>query len=276
MIFTQTFFVLNFGSFLSFLLILHNKSGQGHGSFTGCFLRKNLIWSILIILGFFRSTVRLDLVKIEADHCYCVRYLNGQGMNYFMITTGSLNSQDMMKILKQSRHDFSARHLCDGHSMDIMWCLCVEVNIQQKVGCFCERASLRICYIILFERKGPWMLKTDSLIFSRNIKYFSAQQIWWCCVEKIWLVKNRILSAQWNYLNWSLFLTNFQPITAKLLLTGMCGTENCLYNEHRTIASSICNRGAIRKMLLCNFDCQMAWFHCSCICLWRHIYSGES
>ena len=118
-IFTQTFFVLNFGSFLSFLLILHNKSGQGHGSFTGCFLRKNLIWSILIILGFFRSTVRLDLVKIEADHCYCVRYLNGQGMNYFMITTGFLNSQDMMKILKQSRHDFSARHLCDGHCMDI-------------------------------------------------------------------------------------------------------------------------------------------------------------
>ena len=29
---------------------------------------------------------------------------------------------------------------------------------------FCK-ASLRICYISLFECKGPWMLKTDSLIF---------------------------------------------------------------------------------------------------------------
>ena len=29
---------------------------------------------------------------------------------------------------------------------------------------FCK-ASLRICYVSLFECKGPWMLKTDSLIF---------------------------------------------------------------------------------------------------------------
>ena len=27
------------------------------------------------------------------------------------------------------------------------------------------KSSLIICYIILFECKGPWMLKTDSLIF---------------------------------------------------------------------------------------------------------------
>ena len=76
-------------------------------------------------------------------------------MIYFMITTGSLNSQDMIKILKQSRHDFSAKPLCGGYCMDIMRCLCEEVNILQKVGWFCERVSLRICCIILFEYKGP-------------------------------------------------------------------------------------------------------------------------
>ena len=60
---------------------------------------------------------------------------------------------------------------------------------------FCK-ASLRICYVSLFECKGPWMLKTDSLIFSGNIKYFTSQQVLWCCLEQIWQVKNRRLSAQ--------------------------------------------------------------------------------
>ena len=50
-------------------------------------------------------------------------------MNSFMITAGSLKNQDMTRILKQSRHDFSGKHLCDGYSMDIMRCLCVEVKI---------------------------------------------------------------------------------------------------------------------------------------------------
>ena len=48
--------------------------------------------------------------------------------------------------------------------MDIMWCLCVEVEIQQRVIWFCK-AALRIYDVGLFECKGPWMLKTDSLIF---------------------------------------------------------------------------------------------------------------
>ena len=39
--------------------------------------------------------------------------LIGQDMISFMITTGSLNSQDMIRILKQSRHGFSGKHLCD-------------------------------------------------------------------------------------------------------------------------------------------------------------------
>ena len=49
--------------------------------------------------------------------------------------------------------------------------------------------------MILFECKGPWMLKTDSLLFLGNVKYFTAQQIVWCCVEKILSVKNWRLSA---------------------------------------------------------------------------------
>ena len=42
---------------------------------------------------------------------------------------GSLNSQDMVRILKQWRHDFSGKQLCDGYCMDIMCCLCLKVNI---------------------------------------------------------------------------------------------------------------------------------------------------
>ena len=40
---------------------------------------------------------------------------------------------------------------------------------------FCK-ASLRICFISLFECKDPWMIKADSLIFKGNIKYFIAQK----------------------------------------------------------------------------------------------------
>ena len=39
--------------------------------------------------------------------------------------------------------------------LDIMGCLCMGVNIQHRVKWFCEKASLRICYLILFEGKGP-------------------------------------------------------------------------------------------------------------------------
>ena len=90
------------------------------------------------ILGSF-FIVWLGMVEIELGHCY-----------YW--------------ILKQSGHDFSGEHLCNGYCMDIMWCLCVEVKIQQKVIWFCK-ASLRICYESLFECKGPWLLKTDSSVF---------------------------------------------------------------------------------------------------------------
>ena len=52
--------------------------------------------------------------------------LNRQDTNTFMITAGSLNSQDMIRILKQSRHDFSGKHLYGGYCMDIMCCLYVH------------------------------------------------------------------------------------------------------------------------------------------------------
>ena len=38
-------------------------------------------------------------------------YWNSQGMISFMITTRSLNIQNMIKILKQWRRDFSGKHL---------------------------------------------------------------------------------------------------------------------------------------------------------------------
>ena len=54
-----------------------------------------------------------------------------------------------------------------------MWCLCVDVKIQQTFIWFCK-VSLRICYAILFERKGSRMLKTGNLILQGNIKYVTA------------------------------------------------------------------------------------------------------
>ena len=41
--------------------------------------------------------------------------------------------------------------------------ICVGQN--STVGHMVCKASLKICYVSLFECKGPWMLKTDSLIF---------------------------------------------------------------------------------------------------------------
>ena len=107
--------------------------------------------------------VWLGIVEIESGHCY-YWILSQDLFFFFMITAGSLNSQGMIRIHKQSRHDFSGKNLCDGYCMDIMWYLCVEVKIQHRVIWFCK-ASLRICYTSLFECKRPWMLKTDSLIF---------------------------------------------------------------------------------------------------------------
>ena len=47
--------------------------------------------------------------------------------------------------------------------MDIMWFLFVEVKIQQADMVLLS--FFKNFYVTLFEYKGPWMLKTDSLIF---------------------------------------------------------------------------------------------------------------
>ena len=58
-----------------------------------------------------------------------IESLNSPHMISFMIATGSINSQNMIRILKHWRHDFSGKHLFDGYFMDIMRCLCVDVKI---------------------------------------------------------------------------------------------------------------------------------------------------
>ena len=88
--------------------------------------------------------------------------------------TGSLSSQYMIRIFKQldmiSQVNIYVRDIV--WILD-MWCLCVDVKIQQTFIWFCK-VSLRICYAILFERKGSRMLKTDNLILQGNIKYVTA------------------------------------------------------------------------------------------------------
>ena len=82
------------------------------------FPKKKLIWGNLIFLGHFLlfdwTWLKLSQVIVT------IGSLNGQDMISFMVTTGSLNSQDIIRILKQSRHNFSGKHLCDGYYMDIM------------------------------------------------------------------------------------------------------------------------------------------------------------
>ena len=83
---------------------------------------------------------QFDLFNLEAIFCCLIGHdwnwarsigsLNSQDIITFMITAGSLNSQDIIRILKQSRQDFSGKHLCDGYCMDIVCCLCAEVKIR--------------------------------------------------------------------------------------------------------------------------------------------------
>ena len=101
------------------------------------FFEKKIHWGNLIFLAlrpFF--TVWLGMVKSS------------------QATVNWIVKQDMIRICKQWRHDFSGKHLCDGYCMDTVWCL-----YGGQISWFCK-ASLRICYVSLFECKHPWMLKT--------------------------------------------------------------------------------------------------------------------
>ena len=61
----------------------------------------------------------------------------------------------MIRILKQWRHDFSGKNLCGG----LLYGYYVMFMCGGQNSGFCK-ASLRTCYLRLFECKGPWMLKT--------------------------------------------------------------------------------------------------------------------
>ena len=65
-----------------------------HESFFRCFLRKNLIWDNLVFSDDF---LMFDWVWSKLSQA--------------TVTIGSLKSQDMIKILKQSGHDFSGKRL---------------------------------------------------------------------------------------------------------------------------------------------------------------------
>ena len=70
--------------------------------FFGDFLMFHWVWS------------KLSQVTITAG------FLSSQGKIPFIIATGSLNSQDIIKILKQSGHDFSSKCLCNGYCAEIL------------------------------------------------------------------------------------------------------------------------------------------------------------
>ena len=117
------------------------------------FWGKKLIWGNLIFLAFSSFfTVWLGMVKLSQATINWI--LKESGHVFFYDYHWIFINQDMNRILKQWRHDSSGKHLRDQYCMDIMRCLCGGQN-----SWFCE-ASLIICYVSLFECKGPWMLKT--------------------------------------------------------------------------------------------------------------------
>ena len=76
----------------------------------------------------------------------------------FMITTGFLNSQDMIRILNSQDMIFQVNI----YVMDIVWILWDVYVWSSKFNSgpygFCK-VSLRICYVRLFECKGSWNAK---------------------------------------------------------------------------------------------------------------------
>ena len=110
---------------------------------------------IFLAFGYF---LLFDWAGLNWSRPLLIGSLNSQKMISFMITTGSLNIQGMIRILKQWRHDFSGKNLCDRFCMDIMWCFCRGQNSR-----FCK-ASLRICYASLFECKGINCYKLYKLL----------------------------------------------------------------------------------------------------------------
>ena len=90
------------------------------------FFRKKFIWGNLIFLAFrLFFTVWLGMVKLSQATVDWM--LKKSGHNFFH---DYYWKEDMIRILKQWRHNFLGKYLCGGYCMHIMWSFCVEVKIQ--------------------------------------------------------------------------------------------------------------------------------------------------
>ena len=65
-----------------------------------------------ILLIFFEKKIRLGQFDLLGHFLLCDWAWSK--LSQATVTIESLNSQDMIRIRKQSRHDFSGKHLCDG------------------------------------------------------------------------------------------------------------------------------------------------------------------
>ena len=142
-----------------FINILQNESGLFSSFSRAKFICGNLIFSV------FRPLFTVSFFK----RGHLIGSLKSQNMIFFIITTGSLNNHDMTRIIKQWRHDFSGKHLRDRYCIYIMWCLCGG----QSSLFF--KASLRICYVNLFECKGLLMSKTviNFRLWNRRLQNYT-------------------------------------------------------------------------------------------------------
>ena len=100
---------------LGLKMALHN-SGSALRIFKKIFRMKN--WGNVIFLTFRPLfTVRLAMVKLSQP---TVNQILKQSVHDFFHDYYWILKQEMIRILKQGRHDFSGKHLCDGYCMDIM------------------------------------------------------------------------------------------------------------------------------------------------------------
>ena len=127
-------------------------------------------WGSLIILAFGPFfTALLTMTKLSQT---TVNWILKQSGHDFFHDYYWILKQDMIRILKQWRHDFSGKHLCDGYCVDIMWYLCVDVKVQRRVIQFCK-ASLRISYVLCFKNyETCFLFHLKSSFLSRDIQGF--------------------------------------------------------------------------------------------------------
>ena len=122
---------------------------KGTWKFYQLFSRKNFIWGNLIFLG---HVLLCDWAwsKLSQANVTIGSLKNSQDMISFMINTGSLNSQDMIRTLKQLTH-YSGKH----YVMDVVWILYDVYVWRSKFNRFIWffKVFLRICYISLFNVK---------------------------------------------------------------------------------------------------------------------------